>query len=78
MKTAALLVITLLGGEPVNTKVEVSTMEACMEGRASLLEQDPGAKVFCVPRETKSKRMRETFEIFVDLIQRFQKMEMDK
>ena len=70
----ALLIITALGGG-VNHTTEMPNMKSCLDARVTIMKQDPDAKVLCVPKEDDTLKIRNMFEIFMDLIDQMKEYE---
>ncbi len=70
----ALLIITALGGGVQHT-TEMPNMKSCLDARVTIMKQDPDAKVLCVPKEDDTLKIRNMFEIFMDLIDQMKEYE---
>ena len=70
----ALLIITALGGG-VNHTTEMPNMKSCLDARVTIMKQDPDAKVLCIPKEDDTLKIRNMFEIFMDLIDQMKEYE---
>ena len=70
----ALLIVTALSGG-VNHTTEMPNMKSCLDARTSIIEQDPDAKVLCIPKEDDTLKIRNMFEIFMDLIDQMKEYE---
>lgn len=70
----ALLIITALGGGVQHT-TEMPNMKSCLDARVTIMKQDPDAKVLCIPKEDDTLKIRNMFEIFMDLIDQMKEYE---
>ena len=70
----ALLIITALasGGDYTT---EMPSMQACLEARLEIMQQDPNLKTLCVPRGDETAKMKEFFKIFMDIVVWMQEQE---
>ena len=70
----ALLIITALasGGDYTT---EMPSMQACLEARLEIMQQDPNLKTLCVPRGDETAKMKEFFKIFMDFVLWMQEQE---
>lgn len=75
MKTAALLLISFLGGVDTNLKVDMNSMDDCLSARLDILKQDPSAKTYCIPRADEMDRMRKAFGIWLHLVETLKDLE---
>ena len=62
-----MLVVTALGGGGDYT-AEMPSMKECLDARISIAEQDATLKTLCVPMADDQAKVREFFEIFMDMI----------
>ena len=70
----ALLIIPALGGGVQHT-TEMPNMKSCLDARVTIMKQDPDAKVLCIPKEDDTLKIRNMFEIFMDLIDQMKEYE---
>jgi hypothetical protein len=70
----ALLIITALasGGDYTT---EMPSMQACLEARLEIMQQNPNLETLCVPRGDDTAKMKEFFQIFMDMIYWMQEQE---
>ena len=68
------LIITALGGGVQHT-TEMPNMKSCLDARVTIMKQDPDAKVLCIPKEDDTLKIRNMFEIFMDLIDQMKEYE---
>jgi len=70
----ALLIITALasGGDYTT---EMPSMQACLDARLEIMQQDPNLKTLCVPRGDDTTKMKEFFQIFMDIVLWMQEQE---
>ena len=69
-----LLIITALGCGVQHT-TEMPNMKSCLDARVTIMKQDPDAKVLCIPKEDDTLKIRNMFEIFMDLIDQMKEYE---
>ena len=70
----ALLIVTALSGGVQHT-TEMPNMKSCLDARVTIMKQDPDAKVLCIPKEDDTLKIRNMFEIFMDLIDQMKEYE---
>ena len=63
----AMLIETALGGGGDYT-AEMPSMKECLDARISIAEQDATLKTLCVPMADDQAKVREFFEIFMEMI----------
>jgi len=70
----ALLIITALasGGDYTT---EMPSMQACLDARLEIMQQDPNLETLCVPRGDDTAKMKEFFQIFMDIVLWMQEQE---
>ena len=66
MIKALLIVTALASGGDYTT--EMPSMQACLEARLEIMQQDPNLKTLCVPRGDETAKMKEFFKIFMDIV----------
>ena len=66
MLKAMLIVTALAGGDYT---AEMSSMKECLDARETIAKQDPNVKTLCVAK------MKEFFNIFLDMIDQIKMME---
>tara|TARA_R100001377_G_scaffold80127_1_gene58762 strand:+ start:281 stop:574 length:294 start_codon:yes stop_codon:yes gene_type:complete len=71
----AMLIITALGG--ADHRVEMPTMESCLDARISILKQDDTVDTLCVPRENEAEKVGKIFDMFTSMIERMRKIDED-
>ena len=66
----AMLIVASLG---INT--EMPDMDSCLKARLAILEQDKTIKSLCIPKADDTSKMKEMFEIFINMIDRIKEYE---
>jgi len=72
MLKAMLIVTALAGGDYT---AEMSSMKECLDARETIAKQDPNVKTLCVPMSDETAKMKEFFNIFLDMIDQIKMME---
>jgi len=70
----AMLVVTALGGGGDYT-AEMPSMKECLDARIVIAEQDATLKTLCVPMADDQAKVREFFEIFMEMIDKIKAKE---
>ena len=70
----AMLIVTALAGGGDYT-AEMSSMKECLDARETIAKQDPNVKTLCVPMSDETAKMKEFFNIFLDMIDQIKLME---
>ena len=68
-----MLIVTALAGGDYTA--EMSSMKECLDARKTIAEQDPNVKTLCVPMSDETAKMKEFFNIFLDMIDQIKMME---
>ena len=71
----AMLIITALGG--ADYRVEMPSMESCLDARISIEKQDTNVNTLCVPRENEAEKVGKFFDMFTSMIERMRKIDED-
>ena len=71
----ALLIITALASGGGDYTTEMPSMQACLEARLEIIQQDPDLKTLCVPKGDETAKMKEFFKIFMDIVVWMQEQE---
>jgi len=71
----ALLIITALGG--ADYRVEMPTMESCLDMRTSIMKQDRTLKTLCIPKENDIDKFKAFLSMFTGMIREMKEMESD-
>jgi len=66
----AMLIVASLG-----LNVEMPNMDSCLEARLAIENQDPTIKTLCVPKANETDKVREMFDIFLNVIGRIKEYE---
>jgi hypothetical protein len=70
----AMLIVTALGGGGDYT-AEMPSMKECLDARIGIAEQDATLKTLCVPMADDQAKVREFFEIFMEMIDKIKAKE---
>jgi len=70
----ALLIITALAGSSDYT-TEMPSMAACLDARLTIAKQNASIKTLCVPRADEVAKVKEFFNIFMDIIDQLKEEE---
>jgi len=70
----AMLIITALGGGGDYT-AEMPSMKECLDARILIAEQDATLKTLCVPKVDDATKMKEFFNIFMDIVDQLKEQE---
>ena len=70
----AMLIVTALAGGGDYT-AEMSSMKECLDARETIAKQDSNVKTLCVPMSDETAKMKEFFNIFLDMIDQIKMME---
>ena len=73
----ALLIVSALSGMSGEYEVEMPTMNACLNARITIMEQDTSAKSICVPFAGETEKMERFFNVFMSLVTRMKELEND-
>jgi len=65
----AMLIVASLG-----LNVEMPNMDSCLEARLAIENQDPTIKTLCVPKANETDKVREMFDIFLNMIDRIEEL----
>ena len=66
----AMLIVASLG---INT--EMPDMDSCLKARLAILEQDKTIKSLCIPKADETSKMKEMFDVFINMIDRIKEYE---
>ena len=66
----AMLIVASLG---INT--EMPDMDSCLKARVALMEQDKTIKSLCIPKADETSKMKEMFDVFINMIDRIKEYE---
>ena len=66
----AMLIVVSLG---INT--EMPDMDSCLKARAAISAQDASIKSLCIPKADETSKMKEMFEVFINMIDRIKEYE---
>jgi len=66
----AMLIVASLG---INT--EMPDMASCLEARAAISAQDASIKSLCIPKANETDKVREMFDIFLNVIGKIKEYE---
>ena len=66
----AMLIVASLG---INT--EMPDMDSCLKARDAISAQDSSIKSLCIPKADDTSKMKEMFEIFINMIDRIKEYE---
>ena len=66
----AMLIVVSLG---INT--EMPDMASCLEARAAISAQDASIKSLCIPKANETDKVREMFDIFLNVIGKIKEYE---
>jgi len=66
----AMLIVASLG-----LNVEMPNMNSCLEARLAIKNQDPAIKTLCIPKANETDKVREMFDIFLNVIDRIKEYE---
>jgi len=69
----AMLIVVSLG---INT--EMPDMDSCLKARAAISSQDESIKSLCIPKQNETDKMKEMFEIFINIVDRIKEMEYNE
>ena len=70
-----MLIITVFG--VADYRVEMPSMESCLDARISIEKQDTNVNTLCVPRENEAAKVGKFFDMFTSMIERMRKMDED-
>ena len=73
----AMLIVTALAGGGDYT-AEMSSMKECLDARETIAKQDSNVKTLCVPMSDETAKMKEFFNIFLDMIDQIKLMEKEE
>ena len=65
-----MLIVASLG---INT--EMPDMDSCLKARAAISAQDKTIKSLCIPKASETDKMKEMFDIFINMIDRIKEYE---
>ena len=68
-----MLIVASLG---INT--EMPDMDSCLKARAAISSQDESIKSLCIPKQNETDKMKEMFEIFINIVNRLKEMEYNE
>ena len=71
-----LLIVSALSGT-ADYRVEMPSMESCLDARISISKQDNSVETLCVPRENETAKVAKFFDMFTSMIERMRKMDED-
>jgi hypothetical protein len=71
----AMLIVSALSGGMGTYKVEMPSMEECLDARISITEQYKEAKTLCVPAITETDKMEKIFSIFMKIVTKMKELE---
>ena len=66
----AMLIVVSLG---INT--EMPDMDSCLKARAAISAQDVSIKSLCIPKADETSKMKEMFDVFINMIDRIKEYE---
>jgi hypothetical protein len=66
----AMLIVASLG---INT--EMPDMDSCLKARAAISSQDASIKSLCIPKADETSKMKEMFDVFINMIDRIKEYE---
>jgi len=66
----AMLIVASLG---INT--EMPDMDSCLKARAAISAQDKTIKSLCIPKADETSKMKEMFDVFINMIDRIKEYE---
>lgn len=66
----AMLIVASLG---INT--EMPDMDSCLKARDAISAQDKTIKSLCIPKADETSKMKEMFDIFINMIDRIKEHE---
>ena len=69
----ALLIITALGG--ADYRVEMPTIEQCLEARKVIASQDMAIRTLCVPKESDTVKIEKFLSMFSNMVKEMKKIE---
>ena len=75
MIKALLIVASLNGGG--DYRVEMPTMESCLDMRSSITKQDRTLKTLCIPKEDDSDKFKAFLSMFTEMVREMKEMESD-
>ena len=70
----ALLIVASLNGVS-DYKVEMPTMESCLDARASIMKQDRTLKTLCIPKENDTDKFKAFLSMFTGMVREMKEME---
>jgi hypothetical protein len=73
MIKALLIVVSLNGGG--DYRVEMPTMESCLDMRSSITKQDNTLKTLCIPKEDDSDKFKAFLSMFTEMVREMKEME---
>ena len=73
MIKALLIVASLNGGG--DYRVEMPTMESCLDMRSSITKQDSTLKTLCIPKEDDSDKFKAFLSMFTEMVREMKEME---
>ena len=68
----ALLIVLLPLTSSGDYTTEMPSMQACLDARNVIIQQDPSIKTLCVPKNDETAKIKEFFAIFIDMIDQLQ------
>lgn len=68
----ALLIVLLPLTSSGDYTTEMPSMQACLEARTAIVQQDPSIKTLCVPKSDETAKVQEFFAIFLDMVDQLQ------
>jgi len=72
----AMLIVTAISGVG-DYSVEMPSMKQCLDARIAITKQDDSVKTLCVPKADETVKVREFFNIFMDMISTMKEMEYE-
>ena len=66
----AMLIVASLG---INT--EMPDMDSCLKARDAISAQDKTIKSLCIPKADETSKMKEMFDVFINMIDRIKEYE---
>jgi hypothetical protein len=66
----AMLIVASLG---INT--EMPDMDSCLKARAAISSPDASIKSLCIPKADETSKMKEMFDVFINMIDRIKEYE---
>ena len=70
----AMLVITALSGG-ADYRVEMPSMDSCLDMRSSITKQDSTLKTLCIPKEDDSDKFKAFLSMFTEMVREMKEME---